>query len=116
MQAMHVARAQRFSLSMPVRYRQAGEKTWLDALTTDVSHTGVLMRTRQEAVSVGELMELIMVLPVGRISPRPEIFCLCRVNRVMRIQPCDGESEMSMAVAIERYWFARHEGEAEGVS
>jgi hypothetical protein len=39
--------APRFTLSLPVRYRVAGESTWQTAKTRNLSSSGVLFRTRQ---------------------------------------------------------------------
>lgn len=43
--------APRFSLTLPVRYRIAGQETWQTAKTRNLSTSGVLFRTRQSLAS-----------------------------------------------------------------
>jgi len=47
--------APRFSLTLPVRYRVAGEDAWQTAKTRNLSTSGVLFRTRQVLASGTEL-------------------------------------------------------------
>lgn len=47
--------APRFSLTLPVRYRVAGESTWQMAKTRNLSTSGVLFRTRQVLASGTEI-------------------------------------------------------------
>ena len=47
--------APRFSLSLPVRYRVAGEPGWQTAKTRNLSTSGVLFRTRQMLASGTEI-------------------------------------------------------------
>ncbi len=87
-------RARRFPLSLPVRYGRFREGTPLDAVTVNVSRTGILFTTRGEAPAAGERLECILHLPFGA-SVRS-------VGHVARTAAAPDGTRV--AVQMERYW------------
>jgi hypothetical protein len=90
----HEERARRFPLHLCVRYGRFREGTHLDAVTVDVSRTGVLFTTRGEVPANRERLECILHLPFGG--------CVQLVGHVVRTAAAPDGTRV--AVQIERYW------------
>jgi PilZ domain len=54
-------RARRFPLTLPILCRRAGEETWLEGVTVNISTSGVLFRT-SEPLDVDTRVEMTIVL------------------------------------------------------
>ncbi len=95
-------RAQRFPLHLPVRYGRFREGTHLDAVTVNVSRTGILFMTRGEAPANGERLECILHLPFG-----------ASVRSIGHVARTAAEPDGTrVAVQIERYWIRPHSSDA----
>ncbi len=101
--ATGIARARRFSLQLPVRYRTMGAETWHQGKTENVSCTGMLIRAG-ERIEVNQPVEVILVLEVdvvGEVSP--EVLCLGQVVR--KHDPVPTSPFARVAVRIQDYHF-----------
>jgi hypothetical protein len=87
-------RAPRFPLHVPVRYGRFRKGPDADAVTVNVSRTGILFTTCGEAPATGECLECILHLPFGA-SVRS-------IGHVARTAPAPDGTQV--AVQIERYW------------
>ncbi len=98
-------RARRFSLHLPVYFRQSHGTTWLEGTTENISYTGVLFRSTHPVVPETSL-ELRLQLAVGpKLSNASEIRCRGAVVRVeQRNAP---ESPVALAVSITDYRIVR---------
>ncbi|HET7746524.1 MAG TPA: PilZ domain-containing protein [Vicinamibacteria bacterium] len=88
-------RAPRFLVSLPMRYRVAGEPTWWDGVTGNVSRSGVLF-SAASAITPDRVIELALCLTPGAA----EVFC---VGRVVRTGTNAGDAWV--AALIETYRF-----------
>jgi hypothetical protein len=98
-----IARARRFSLQLPVRYRTLGAETWYQGKTENVSCTGMLIRAG-ERMDVDQPVEVVLVLEVdvvGEVSP--EVLCLGHVVR--KHDPVPTSPFARVAVRIQDYHF-----------
>jgi hypothetical protein len=84
----HVDRAQRFPLSIPLRYRKNGMPHWQDGRTINISRTGILFQT-DETIPTSSVLDIRISFPLdGTLS------CQGLIVRA-------GESQI--AVKIHRY-------------
>jgi len=98
-----IARARRFSLTLPVRYRTMGSEHWNQGKTENVSCTGMLIRAG-ERMDVNQEVEVVLVLEVdvvGEVSP--EVLCLGHVVR--KLDPVPTSPFAKLAVRIQDYHF-----------
>ena len=98
-----IARARRFSLTLPVRYRTMGSEHWNQGKTENVSCTGMLIRAG-ERIDVNQEVEVVLVLEVdvvGEVSP--EVLCLGQVVR--KLDPVPTSPFAKLAVRIQDYHF-----------
>jgi hypothetical protein len=91
------ARARRFSLRLPVRYRPVGKTGWSEGTTENISRSGVLFRTA-EILEVDTPIEMRVALPVGSL---PEMVCTGRIVRT--VSPSGYEGRPGVAAAITHY-------------
>lgn len=84
-----VARAQRFPLQLPLRYRKTGKSNWMDGTTLNICHTGMLFRS-VETVPVNSLLDIKMKLP-------PKLMLSCQGAVVVRSE------KSTAAVKFQRY-------------
>ena len=74
-------RAQRFPLELPIRYRRVGDLEWLDGITEDISHSGVLFRVEQ-TFDVDTAIDVRIVLPAAMpAGTASEVVCQARIVR-----------------------------------
>lgn len=98
-------RAQRFDLQLPLRYRSAGDPTWHEGRTENISSTGVLFRG-EELLQVETPIELRVILPIGATKTgHPEVFCHGRIVRTVPRTPADARP--GLAASINDYQFDR---------
>jgi hypothetical protein len=99
------ARAERFQVQLPVRYRIPHSPEWFEARTENVSCTGVLFRTNC-ILKPTTLLEVRLELPpTKRIGTQAEVVCKCEVVRVEQIH--SGGISPALAVAIHDYRLTR---------
>jgi hypothetical protein len=80
-------RAQRFSLQMPMSFRVLGESEWRDALTANVSRTGVLFLTESNLAPDTKL-EMKLTLPASIAGQAAgEVLARGRVVRTLAGDP-----------------------------
>lgn len=91
-----VRRAQRFALTLPVRYRLQDEKLWRSGETENASASGVLFRS-QSGAKAGTCLELCLALPPEKSEEAPEVICRGIVVRSATVS--DG-SARALAVRI----------------
>ena len=95
-------RAPRFSLGVALRYRLEGEREWHDAVTENISRSGVLFRAR-EALAVDTPLEMRFTLSAGAASS--DVRCRGRVVRT--VSPERSQSVSGTAATIRTYRFVR---------
>ncbi len=101
--ATGIARARRFSLQLPVRYRPMGAQEWHHGKTENVSCSGMLIRAGQR-MDINQAVEVVLVLEVdvvGEVSP--EVLCLGEVVR--KQDPVPTSPFAKLAVRIQDYHF-----------
>jgi hypothetical protein len=98
-------RAKRFTLHLPVYFRQPQSPTWLEGTTENISYTGVLFRSSSPFVPETPL-ELRLQLAVGtKQNHASEIRCKGAVVRVEQRNAPD--TPVALAVAIRDYRIVR---------
>ena len=99
------ARAERFEVHMPVRYRIPDSQEWLEACTENVSHTGVLFRTKS-ILKPSTMVDVRLEVPPARTDgSRAEVVCKCEVVRVEKTR--GKKKSPALAFAIRNYRFTR---------
>jgi len=97
------ARATRFNLRIPIRYRVSGEPAWGEGTIENISRSGVLFRG-QRLLEEGTLVDMSFVLPVEVVGgTRAEVSCR---GHIVRIQP-DAGPRAVLAATISSYHFGR---------
>jgi hypothetical protein len=100
------ARAERFPVQIPVRYRIPHGPEWFEARTENVSHTGVLFRTKS-ILKPTTLLEVRLELPpTNGNRSHAEVVCKCEVVRVEQAR--GGGISPALAVAIHDYRLTRN--------
>jgi hypothetical protein len=69
-------RAERFRVRYPIKYRAAGEPTWHEGETVNISRTGLLF-TMTAPLEVGSYVELIILLDETRGRGRTCLEVVC---------------------------------------
>jgi hypothetical protein len=98
------ARAQRFDLQLPLRYRVCGEKYWLTGRIANISYTGVLFWTEQ-VIAVDDCVHISIEMPAELGGRGAEI--LCKGEIVRTVPPASSDSQPSLAAKIVAYRFVR---------
>jgi hypothetical protein len=98
------ARAQRFVLQLPLRYRVSTENTWRRGETINVSSSGVLFRGDWLA-AVKAQVELNLMMPRVNSEGAAEVICRGIVVRAMAAS--SDESRHALAVKILQYHLVR---------
>ena len=99
------ARAARFPVEMPVRYRGVDELDWHEGVTENVSRSGVLFRSGC-AVNPNAEVQMDFLLPVEVVgSAGAEVECRGRVVRVE--EPAGEPGGFRVAATILDYRFVR---------
>ena len=99
------ARAQRFRLQIPLRYRVSSDSEWRKGVTTNISYTGMLFRGEGPA-ELGAPIEIRLVLPSEMTKQRAaEVVCQGTVTRAERPKG-NGEAPI-VATRISYYRFVR---------
>jgi hypothetical protein len=100
-----VPRAQRYEISMTMRYRIRGEKQWREGVVKNISISGVLIYATTFLELETEI-ELRFSLPV-HLRDESAAELLCR-GSVVRSSKCEGFDKAALAAArIKRWRFLR---------
>ncbi len=98
------ARAPRFTIQLPLRFRILGESEWVPATTENISRSGVLFRTDRR-VSSNAQIELQLILPV-EITGDSSVEVACR-GEVVRMIDAAAALPPGLAAKILKYKFLR---------
>lgn len=97
------ARAQRFSLQVPLKYRVVGEDNWHAGSTENISRSGVLFRA-EDLVPVRSQLEINLVLP-WQIAGLSATEVVCRGEVVRTLHPDQFTVQPALAAKILQYHF-----------
>jgi len=97
------ARAQRFQLHLPLRYRRLGETDWHEGKTENISRSGMLFQA-DEPLQPSALLEINLVLP-PEIAGLSATEVVCRGEVVRTVQPNGGTVSPALAARILQYHF-----------
>ncbi len=108
-----VTRAPRFSMGIPIFWRRRGDATWSDAVSVNVSRSGVLVRA-EESPFMGAEVELIFGLSwhPDQAAQLADLICHGRIVRADASQ-LNGRV---FAATIDSYAFIRQDEARAGVS
>ncbi len=94
-------RATRFTIPMPLRYREPGEAAWHGGRVENISRTGVLF-TVEKVMDVSAQVEMTFELPVDLSGASPgQVFCVGQVVRT--VMPASTDRPPAMAAQIQHY-------------
>jgi PAS domain S-box-containing protein len=97
------ARAQRFQLHLPLRYRRLGEKDWHSGKTENISRSGMLFQG-DEALQPNSQLEINLVLP-AEIAGLSETEVVCRGEVVRTVEAQGSTLTPALAARILQYHF-----------
>jgi hypothetical protein len=101
------ARAQRFHIETPIRFRGPGELEWQEGRTENISRSGILFWAGKP-VEPGTPVELDFQLP-GEIEIGARVLCHGEIVRTVLAPSSDAQP--GMAARILAYRFERQDGE-----
>jgi PAS domain S-box-containing protein len=96
-------RAQRFNLSLPLRYRLLGEHDWRSGMTENISRSGLLFRA-DEMLQPAAQLEINLVLP-AEIAGLSAAEVICRGEIVRSVKPESAGIQPALAAKILQYHF-----------
>ena len=96
-------RAQRFNLSLPLRYRLLGEQDWRSGTTENISRSGLLFRA-DEMLQPSAQLEINLVLP-AEIAGLSAAEVICRGEIVRSVKPENAGIQPALAAKILQYHF-----------
>ncbi len=97
------ARAQRFQLHLPLRYRRLGEKDWHVGTTENISRSGMLFQA-DEALQPNSQLEINLVLP-QEIAGLSSTEVVCRGEVVRTVEHNGSTLTPALAARILQYHF-----------
>lgn len=97
------ARAQRFQLHLPLRYRRLGETRWHEGTTENISRSGMLFQA-DELLQPSSQLEINLVLPV-EIAGLSATEVICRGEVVRSVEPQGNTLSPALAARILQYHF-----------
>src|SRR3954453_10447172 len=97
------ARAQRFQMHLPLRYRRLGESTWHVGTTENISRSGLLFQA-DEALQPNSQLEINLVLP-AEIAGLSETEVVCRGEVVRTVEAQGSTLTPALAARILQYHF-----------
>jgi hypothetical protein len=98
-------RAPRFTIEIPLYFRQRGESAWRQGMTDNISRSGVLFRT-SEALDSAAPIEMHFALPL-QASGHAGAVVACRGLIVRVVPPSSPDALPGFAATISRYRFVR---------
>ncbi len=99
-------RARRFDLAFAVHYRRHGDRAWAEAVSVNVSRSGLLFATREAAPSCGECIDFLIHLTTAEGKPASDARCTGHVVRV--VPPGTDRDTAAVGATIDRYLLERH--------
>ena len=96
-------RAQRFNLTLPLRYRLLGENDWREGTTENISRSGLLFRA-EEMLQLNTQLEINLVLP-AEIAGLSAAEVVCRGEIVRSMEPENARMHPALAAKILQYHF-----------
>ncbi|MGH9344415.1 MAG: PilZ domain-containing protein [Terriglobia bacterium] len=93
----HNARARRFTLQVPLRYRVMGEDRWRRGETENVSSSGVLF-AGEHFVPSNILVEICLRMPVVSSGGAAEVVCRCVIVRAARGREVDNPPTLAAKI------------------
>ena len=100
---MPPARAQRFQLHLPLRYRRLGEKDWHVGTTENISRSGMLFQA-DEVLQPNAQLEINLVLP-QEIAGLSATEVVCRGEVVRTVEHNGNTLSPALAARILQYHF-----------
>jgi len=97
------ARAQRFQLHLPLRYRRLGEKEWHVGTTANISRSGMLFEA-DELLQPSSQLEINLVLP-AEIAGLSATEVVCRGEVVRTVEHAGNGLSPALAARILQYHF-----------
>src|ERR1035437_10262352 len=97
------ARAQRFHIQLPLRYRRLGEKQWHVGTTENISRSGMLFQA-DELLQPSAQLEINLVLP-AEIAGLSDTEVVCRGEVVRTVQSSGEAPSPALAARILQYHF-----------
>jgi PAS domain S-box-containing protein len=97
------ARAQRFYIQLPLRYRRLGEKEWHEGTTENISRSGMLFEA-DELLQPAAQLEINLVLP-AEIAGLSSTEVVCRGEVVRTVQSRGETVSPALAARILQYHF-----------
>ncbi len=97
------ARAQRFQLHLPLRYRRLGENKWHEGKTENISRSGMLFEA-DEILQPAAQLEINLVLP-AEIAGLSATEVVCRGEVVRTVEPNGKTLTPALAARILQYHF-----------
>ncbi len=95
---IQIARAPRYPISMPLRFRKHGEQAWRDGRVENISRTGLLF-TVQEFLDKGTEVEMNFQLPVQlRGRSAGQVMCMGKIVRVVMPPATDRPSALAARI------------------
>jgi PilZ domain len=94
------ARAQRFAIRLPLRYRVQATNTWRRGDSVNISSSGVLFRCDTLA-DLNTPVELNLIMPAVKSEGAAEV--ICRGTIVRAIPSLKGDSRPALVVKISQY-------------
>jgi hypothetical protein len=97
------ARAPRFKVQLPLKYRRLDEEKWHDGKTRDISRSGLLFQA-DDPLQPNIQLEINLVLPaeIAGLSPTEVV---CRGEIVRTVEAGSGEMPPAWAARILQYQF-----------
>ncbi len=104
------ARAPRYPLRIPLRYRSSHDEQWRDGQTENISRSGVLFRT-DRAMPLQTPIEIVLALPPEVAGEGAAATVICR-GRIVRTEDRSdqGDARPAMAATIAGYRLAHLQG------
>ncbi|HET7842103.1 MAG TPA: PilZ domain-containing protein [Terriglobia bacterium] len=107
-----IARAPRYPITMPLRYRKHGEAFWHDGKVENISRTGVLFAV-QDLLDKDTEVEMTFQLPVqlnGRSAG--QVVCVGKIVRVVMPPATDRPSALAAQIGSYKLFPREKPGEA----
>ena len=106
------ARAPRYRLHIPLRYRPSGDPQWREGRTENISRSGVLFRT-DHLMPLQTPIEMLLALPAEVGGGEEAATVICR-GRIVRTEPAAGDKDddarPAVAATIAGYRLAHLQG------
>lgn len=98
------SRAPRMPLHLPLRYRRPGEESWTEAVTQNISRSGVLFSS-PNGLADDETIEMVLHLPfVNQLNaPGARVVAHARIVRHAQMMGLDGRLRTALAATFLDY-------------